>query len=393
LAKLCTAVVDCEHKTAPPDPQGQFFCPGTRDIKGGRLLLHQAKRVNHETWAEWTQRMVPELGDLILAREAPVGEVGAVPVSPRICLGQRTVLLRPDPDQVVPRYLLYLLLSPELRHAMVSRSEGSTVPHLNMSDIRALEVPIRHEPGEQAFIAESLGALDDKVDLNLQTADTLAELASALYRAAAQDSAEAEALGEVAEQLRVTVNPGDFPAELFDHFSIPAFDAEELPERVLGATIKSGKTLIDEKAVLISKLNPGKRWRAWLAEPDADIRAVCSTEFVALTSTSSYPLSLLAAALRFDPDVRVHVLAHVSGTTGSHQRIRPEDLLTAPVPALDATETERWLAQGAGLLELEAHLRVETVALRELRDVALRHIFQDGGVLPFPPVAEALPVR
>ena len=137
LAKLrdvSEAIVDCEHKTAPTEALG-IPSIRTTDIKNGRIDLQNANKVSKETYHEWTKRLEPRSGDLILSREAPVAEVGIVPEGAKVCLGQRTVLIRPDCEQVVPRYLLYLLLTREMKHEMTSRAEGSIVPHLNMSDI------------------------------------------------------------------------------------------------------------------------------------------------------------------------------------------------------------------------------------------------------------------
>jgi len=181
LSDVTLAIVDCEHKTAPTQP---FGIPSIRttDIKNGRLDLRAAKRVSEETYREWTARMEPQEGDLILAREAPVSEVGLVPPDTRVCLGQRTVLVRPDPEKAVPRYLLFLLLTPQMQHELKSRAEGSTTPHLNVGDIREFELPELPELPEQNRIAHVLGTLDDKIELNRQMNRALEEIARAIFK-------------------------------------------------------------------------------------------------------------------------------------------------------------------------------------------------------------------
>jgi len=181
LSDLCEAIVDCEHKTAPKQ---DFGIPSIRttDIKNGRLDIENANRVSEETYIQWTARLEPQPNDLILAREAPVGEVGIVPLGQRVCLGQRTVLIRPDKNKLFPRYLLYLLLTSQMRHALTSRAEGSVVPHLNMSAIRGLELPLLPPLDEQKAIAHILGTLDDKIELNQQTNQTLEAIARALFK-------------------------------------------------------------------------------------------------------------------------------------------------------------------------------------------------------------------
>ena len=95
LNDYCELIVDCEHKTAPTQDTG-FPSIRTPNIGKGRLLLEGVNRVSEETYKLWTQRAIPQTNDLILAREAPVGNVAIIPDGQQVCLGQRTVLIRPD---------------------------------------------------------------------------------------------------------------------------------------------------------------------------------------------------------------------------------------------------------------------------------------------------------
>jgi type I restriction enzyme, S subunit len=182
LASLVEAIVDCEHKTAPAG-NGFALSVGTRAMKDGRLIAGACKPVSRSTYEAWTKRMRPQPGDLILAREAPVGQVVRVPDSPPICLGQRTVLIRPDPSSVDPRFLHYWLLGPEAQQSMSALAAGATVPHLNVQDIRNLDVsalPIdRHL---QVFAASTLSAIDDLIDNNRRRIEILEQMAQAIYR-------------------------------------------------------------------------------------------------------------------------------------------------------------------------------------------------------------------
>jgi type I restriction enzyme S subunit len=139
LSELCTFIVDCEHKTAPTQDEG---IPSIRTTNVGRgtLLLDGVKRVSEETYKEWTRRAAPAPGDLILAREAPAGNVAVIPEGPRLCLGQRTVLIRPRRDIFDPHFLAFLLLGSRMQEKLLAHSRGATVQHVNMKDIRALDI-------------------------------------------------------------------------------------------------------------------------------------------------------------------------------------------------------------------------------------------------------------
>lgn len=180
LKDVCEAIVDCEHKTAPTQEVGH---PSIRtpNIGRGRLILGGVNRVSDETYKLWTQRMEPQPGDLILAREAPVGNVAIIPKGLKVCLGQRTVLIRPDRKKVLPEYLVYMMLGDEIQGRVQSLSNGATVHHLNMKDIRGLELPKLPSANEQRRIASILSAYDDLIENNTRRIAILEEMARRIY--------------------------------------------------------------------------------------------------------------------------------------------------------------------------------------------------------------------
>jgi type I restriction enzyme S subunit len=162
LGEICIDIVDCEHKTVPVDESGVAWAVGTRAMSGGQIDFSKAKPISSSTYAEWTRRMVPKFGDLILAREAPVGPVVQVPETPKVALGQRTVLIRPDTNVVVTPYLHYLLLSEPIQQSMHFKSEGSVVSHLNVKDVRLLSLPMLPPVDEQKRIVARLDLMKEK---------------------------------------------------------------------------------------------------------------------------------------------------------------------------------------------------------------------------------------
>jgi type I restriction enzyme S subunit len=181
LCDISEAIVDCEHKTAPTQVCGIPLIR-TTDVQNGRLKLSSAKRVSESTCKEWSRRLKPKAEDIILAREAPVGEVGYVPKGERVCLGQRTVLIRINSKVAYPRYILYLLCTASMRHKMASLAAGSVVPHLNMEDIRALTIPGLPIIEDQKTIGDVLGSMDDKIELNEQMNETLEGIGHAIFK-------------------------------------------------------------------------------------------------------------------------------------------------------------------------------------------------------------------
>ena len=181
LNDVCELIVDCEHKTAPIQAIG-YPSIRTPNIGKGRLILDNVNRVSEETYKAWTKRAIPQGGDLILAREAPIGNVAIIPNKVKVCLGQRTVLIRADKNKVEPNYLVYLLLGEEIQGKILSVSNGATVHHLNMKDIRNLELPKLPSLHTQRKIAAILSAYDDLMENNTRRIEILEEMARSIYR-------------------------------------------------------------------------------------------------------------------------------------------------------------------------------------------------------------------
>ena len=139
LSELCELIVDCEHKTAPTQDEG-FPLIRTPNIGKGKLLLDNVYRVSEQTYTEWTRRAAPRGGDIILAREAPAGNVAVIPENLKVCLGQRTVLIRPKSNILLSNFLAFMLLQPDIQAKLLAHSRGATVQHVNMKDIRALKI-------------------------------------------------------------------------------------------------------------------------------------------------------------------------------------------------------------------------------------------------------------
>jgi type I restriction enzyme S subunit len=181
LKEICELIVDCEHNTAPTQAEG-YPSIRTPNIGRGRLILDGVNRVSEETYKKWTRRAIPRANDLILAREAPIGNVAIIPKNLIVCLGQRTVLIRPNKSKVDPNYLVFLLLGDKVQGRILSLSNGATVHHLNMLDIRNLRLPPLPTLPTQHKIASILSAYDDLIENNTRRIAILEEMAQLLYR-------------------------------------------------------------------------------------------------------------------------------------------------------------------------------------------------------------------
>lgn len=181
LNEVCELIIDCEHKTAPTQETG-YPSIRTPNIGRGRFMLEGVNRVSEETYQLWTRRAVPQPGDLIMAREAPVGNVAMIPTGLQPCLGQRTLLIRPDRSKVEPLFLNYFLNGPHVQGLIHAKTNGATVAHLNMKDVRTMTFPELPPLPVQRRIAGILSAYDELMENSQRRIRILEAMARALYR-------------------------------------------------------------------------------------------------------------------------------------------------------------------------------------------------------------------
>ena len=181
LRNLCEAIVDCPHSTPTWTPDGVVVLR-SKNIRNGRLDLSEPSYTSETDYTERTKRATPRGGDLVITREAPMGEVCMIPAGLRCCLGQRMVLLQPCRAATDPRYLLYALQSQSVQQEIrLHDGTGSTVSNLRIPLLENLQIP-NYPLSEQRTIAHILGTLDDKIELNRRMNATLGAMARALFR-------------------------------------------------------------------------------------------------------------------------------------------------------------------------------------------------------------------
>ena len=183
IEDVCELIVDCVNKTAPVvDRVTSYRMIRTTNVRNGRIDLTECRHVEESTYKTWTRRAQLQVGDVVLTREAPIGEVGFVTEAEGVFLGQKLMQYRANPQVLDSRYLLYSFLSPALQHQFGSHEgSGSVVSHIRVGDCFKfkLQLPPLHVQRE---IAKTLGAIDDRITLLRETNTTLEAIAQALFK-------------------------------------------------------------------------------------------------------------------------------------------------------------------------------------------------------------------
>ncbi|MCQ3808863.1 MAG: restriction endonuclease subunit S [Acidimicrobiaceae bacterium] len=275
-------------------------------------------------------------------------------------------------------------------HPLNGHVTGAAQPKLSQASLKRLPV-IAPPFAVQTRIAEAIRALDGLLDNNRRRIEILEEMARLLYREwfvhfrfPGHEDVELvdsdlgpipggwgeTCLAEELELQRCNIKPFDYADEEFEHYSIPAFDERRLPSRELGSEIRSGKYLLSGKSVMVSKLNP-KFPRVWRVDrADHRRRAVASTEFLVMTDPGEWTLTFVYGLVT-SPEFTAHLATTAGGTSTSHQRVKPTDVMNIPVICPPLEIVQRYSAQVEPLLKLADNLRDQVEVLRKARDLLL----------------------
>ena len=391
-----------------------------KNVKAGEFSEHEFSYVT-EDFLRTRANKLAKFGDLLISMsgnrhdgspETWVGKVAQFRKTGSYFINQRVGALRvKEGARVDSRFASYILSSfpyQELFIAIATSSGGQA----NLSPAQILSAPMRYPSlNEQRAIAHILGTLDDKIELNRKQNETLEAMARALFKAWFVDFEPVRAklegrwqrgqslpglpaqlydlfpdrlvdselgeipegwrvftFGDVAQQAKGSVNPGNSPRETFTHYSLPAFDSAKTPVIELGVEIKSNKTPVPDGAVLVSKLNPHIP-RIWQVGK-AGVNAVCSTEFIVWTPkapANSAFLYCLASSAEFNSAMR----QLVTGTSNSHQRVKPDQLSDIRVFAASRAAILECSKLLLALIEQVLQNRQQSRSLAQLRDTLL----------------------
>ena len=125
-------------------------------------------------------RGLPELGDVVMTTEAPLGEIGQID-NRKVALGQRLITLRGKPDVLNNTYLKFAMQAAFVQNQLKARSTGTTVLGISQRELRKVEIPLP-PLSEQRRIGHILGTLDDKIELNRQMNETLEAMARVIFK-------------------------------------------------------------------------------------------------------------------------------------------------------------------------------------------------------------------
>ena len=371
------------------------------NFKDGYVDIRDALTIDPEIEAKYKRSRL-QGGELLLTL---VGTMGLCAIVPNELHGwnvARAVGVVPLKEDVDKRWLTFALRSQPSQDFIETHANTTVQPTFNLRDLARLPIPM---PPDNVRLpaSELLSALDDKIELNRRMNETLEAMAQALFKDWFVDFGPTRAksegrdpylapeiwdlfpgkldedgkpegwevfrLNQIAKHHTEVLSPAATPDTEFEHFSLPAFDAGRRPAIDKGLSIKSNKTLVPKRAVLLSKLNP-EIPRVWLPEDPCQRQQIGSTEFLALV-----PSVIAGRALLFclfsDYRFREMLQSMVTGTSKSHQRVSPKSLYEREVIAGNIQLFARFEESAHYLLAKTLANRSEAWTLAQARDLLL----------------------
>ncbi|UCV12300.1 restriction endonuclease subunit S [Dechloromonas denitrificans] len=358
-------------------------------------------------------------GDVVFTSKGTVGRFALVRdqtqqfvYSPQLCFWRSLA-----PNRLLPEYLYYWMNSAEFFN-QVAYLKGQTdmADYVSLRDQRRITATIP-DTTTQRFIVDVVKPLDDRITLLRETNATMEAIAQALFKswfvdfdpvharqqgrapdgmdeataAFFPDSFEESELGLVPRGWRVgalsdlvhqhkgSLNPLSHPDIFFEHYSLPAFDSGQMPVIEAGSEIKSNKTSVPPRAVLLSKLNPHIS-RVWMPA-SAGATAVCSTEFLVFTPAGGASREFVYCSFSA-PEFQQLLCQLVTGTSNSHQRVKPDGVLSMRRIVPPPSVLESFEAATRPVFERIGHNRQQAQNLASLRDTLLPRLISGQLRLP-----------
>jgi len=197
-----------------------FESDGVPVVRGSNLSTDVGTRLVSDDFAYLSadkasefHRSIARRNDLVFTCWGTIGQVGFIDKnSPydEYVISNKQMKLTPNAAKFDPLYLYYLFSSPQVLAQLQRTAIGSSVPGFNLGQLR--QVKLRVPPlRTQREIAATLGAIDDKIELNRQMNRTLEEIARAIFKSWFVDFDPVRGTAEVPDDIRQL-----FPNRLVD---------------------------------------------------------------------------------------------------------------------------------------------------------------------------------
>ena len=299
-----------------------------------------------------------EKGDIItpLTEQAMglLGTTARIPESGKYIQSQDIALVKCKVGKIDPTFCYYLISSRLVRNQLSVAAQQTKIRHTSPDKIKDCTVWIP-ELDDQKAIGRLLASLDEKIQLNKRINDNLEAMAKQLYdywfvqfdfpnedgkpykssggamvwneklKREIPKGWSGVSLKDLALTSRNAITPVE--NEVYQHFSIPSFDAYGSYSLDNGSDIKSDKFVLQEGQLLVSKLNPWFNRVVWVPK---GTNMIGSTEFVVLNPNNESESGYIYSVIK-SPKFIAYCSQAATGTSHSQRRVSPDILMAFKV--------------------------------------------------------------
>lgn len=167
--------IDYRGKT-PPKVEAGIPLITAKNVKNGFINREPREFITEEFYSSWMTRGFPEIGDILITVEAPLGNVALVDIEEDFALAQRVICLQPWlKTEVSSRFLMLVILSPFGQDQLNEKSSGMTATGIKAQRLKLLPLPLPPLAEQKRIVAkvDELMALCDKLETQILLSQNL----------------------------------------------------------------------------------------------------------------------------------------------------------------------------------------------------------------------------
>ena len=187
LGDICD-VRDGTHDSPKPKDSGHPLVT-SKHIKNHKIDFSTANLVSDEDFEVVNKRSKVDQHDILISMIGTVGELALIDYEPTFAI--KNIGLIKTGDELLGKYLFYYLQSTKAKQYIEASLAGSTQKFIGLGQLRKFPVELP-DPETQKKVADILGTIDEKIELNRQMNETLEQMGQALFRHYFIDNPEAE---------------------------------------------------------------------------------------------------------------------------------------------------------------------------------------------------------
>lgn len=153
LSNIAESIVDCPHSTPKYLDMETEYCTIDTNCIDEKGDITKWRYVDADTYTARIARLTPQKDDIVYTREGSICRAAILPEDPKVCLGQRVMLIR-SATGVFPQFIRRLLMSPMVIRKLTEQQKGIGAKHVNVSDVCNLILPLPPLAEQKRIVAK-----------------------------------------------------------------------------------------------------------------------------------------------------------------------------------------------------------------------------------------------